>query len=136
MLVSRLVVISLAAVLCVLSGCGGDQSANGGVSTAADRGKTLFLQCRACHSLGEGGPNRVGPNLFGIFGSKAGIVPGFSYSDVMANSDLVWTTEAMDEWLKQPSKFMPGNRMIFFGIPEAQDRADLMTYLRQETGAQ
>jgi len=135
MLISRILFAGLIVLAGVLSGCGGDQSAAAGASTAPERGKILFMQCRACHSLDEGGPNRVGPNLFGIFDSKAGIAPGFAYSDAMVNSGLVWTTEAMDEWLLQPGKMLPGNRMIFVGIADARNRADLIAYLRQETGA-
>lgn len=103
---------------------------------AADikRGQTLFLQCRACHSLGEGEPHKVGPNLYGMFGQTAGQAPGFAYSDVVIESGVVWTPETLDAWLARPSEFMPGNRMVFVGIRKPLDRANLIAYLQQQTG--
>ena len=141
MTISKLCIVSFIAMSVILSGCGSDQpAATEPAATSAtavdDRGQRLYTQCRACHSLNEAGANKVGPNLFGIFGRKAGLAPGFAYSDAMTNSDVIWTQEAMDEWLNRPSQFMPGNRMVFFGIKDAEDRASLITYLQQETGAQ
>jgi cytochrome c len=136
MLISRTIIIGLVAMFSILTGCGSDQPpANDAVATV-ERGQKLFIQCRACHSLNEGGANKVGPNLFGIFGRKVGLTPGFAYSDALANSDVVWTEEAMGEWLARPSQFLPGNRMIFVGIKDSLDRASLIAYLQQETGAQ
>lgn len=99
-----------------------------------DKGRVLFLQCRACHGLEQGGANKVGPNLYGIFGQKAGSVPGFAYSEALAGADIVWSAEALDDWLARPSDFMPGNRMVFAGIRKPEDRANLIAYLKQETG--
>lgn len=101
----------------------------------ADKGKVLFLQCRACHSLEQGGMNKVGPNLWGIFGRKAGQAEGFDYSDAIKNSAIVWTAEALDAWLARPSEFLPGNRMVFVGIRKPEDRANLIAYVQRETGA-
>lgn len=98
-------------------------------------GKVLFLQCRACHSVEAGGPNKVGPNLHGVFGRKAGLAPGYLYSDALGKSAIVWTPATLDEWLARPSDFLPGNRMVFVGISDPQDRANLIAYLKQETGA-
>ena len=105
-------------------------------SADIDRGKTLYLQCRACHSLGEGEPNKVGPNLYGMFGRKAGLAPGFTYSDAVVQSDIVWDAASMDQWLARPSDYLPGNRMVFVGIKKPQDRASLILFLQKETGAQ
>ncbi|MCL4720685.1 MAG: cytochrome c family protein [Gammaproteobacteria bacterium] len=99
-----------------------------------DKGRVLFLQCRACHGLEQGGVNKVGPNLYGIFGQKAGSVPGFAYSEALAGADIVWSAEALDDWLARPSDFLPGNRMVFAGIRKPEDRANLIAYLKQETG--
>jgi len=136
MSISRLCAVSLVVIFGALSGCESDQPPATDAVVSVERGQTLFMQCRACHSLNEGGANKVGPNLFGIFGRKVGLTPGFAYSDALANSDVVWTEEAMGEWLARPSQFLPGNRMIFFGIKDSQDRASLIAYLQQETGAQ
>jgi len=100
-----------------------------------EKGKVLFLQCRSCHSLEAGGANKVGPNLHGIFGRKAGLAPGFSYSDVVTQSDITWSAETLSSWLERPSEFLPGNRMVFVGMRNPVDRANLIAYLKQETGA-
>ena len=100
-----------------------------------EKGKVQFLQCRACHSVEAGGPNKVGPNLHGVFGRKAGLAPGFAYSDAMTASTVVWTAETLDRFLARPSEFMPGNRMVFVGVRNAQDRANLIRWLEVETGA-
>jgi cytochrome c len=100
----------------------------------AAQGKRLYLQCRACHSLEAGGINTVGPNLHGLFGSAAGQAEGFNYSDVLLESGVVWTPKTLDKWLARPSDFLPGNRMIFAGVSDPADRADLILYLLQATG--
>ena len=100
-----------------------------------EKGKVLFLQCRACHSLEQGGANKVGPNLYGVFGRKAGLAPGFAYSDAVLQSDIVWSAETLNDWLARPSDFLAGNRMVFVGIREPDDRANLIAYLQRETGA-
>jgi len=140
--------VAVVAIVGVLSGCGGDQSA-ADLSVAAElaiderlakadvkRGQMMYFQCRACHSLIEGGVHKVGPNLYGVFDRKAGLAPGFAFSDALGNADVVWTVEAMDEWLARPSSYLPGNRMVFVGVKDAQERANLIAYLRQETGVQ
>jgi len=104
-------------------------------SADVKRGQTLFLQCRACHSLGEGEAHKVGPNLYGMFGRKAGLAPGFAYSEAVSGADLEWSAATLDQWLARPSDFLPGNRMVFIGVKEPQDRANLIAYLQQETGA-
>jgi cytochrome c len=85
--------------------------------------------CKACHSLEEGGPNMIGPALFGIFGRGVGQMAAFDYSPVMRNANFVWTPKALDAWLAQPGKFLPGNRMSFPGVFGQQDRNDLIAYL-------
>ncbi len=100
-----------------------------------DKGQVLFLQCRACHSLEAGGANKVGPNLHGVFGRKAGLAPGYAYSDAITQSSIVWSAATLDDWLARPSDFLPGNRMVFVGIRSPGDRASLIAYLQRETGA-
>ena len=94
----------------------------------ATRGGELFEQCSACHS-NEAGVNKLGPSLFGIVGRKAGTEPGFSYSDVMARLDRVWTKAALDAYLAEPSANIPGTKMVFAGIKDPAQRADLIAYL-------
>ncbi len=103
---------------------------------SADReaGADAARVCAACHSLNEGGANMVGPNLHGFFTSPVGNVSGYSYSNALNDADFVWTPRALDAWLQQPAKFLPGNRMAYPGLREAQDRANLIAYLLEETG--
>ena len=98
-----------------------------------EQGEKLFLQCRACHTLGQGQAHKAGPNLYGMIGRQAGTAPGFDYSDALKNSGIVWSAEALDAWLQQPRDLVPGNRMIFLGISKARDRANLIAYLQRET---
>ena len=100
-----------------------------------EKGRVLFLQCRACHGLEASEGNKVGPNLHGVIGRKAGLAPGFAYSDVLAQSTVVWTPETLDPWLARPSEFLPGNRMVFVGIRKPEDRANLISYLQKATVA-
>ena len=102
----------------------------------AAKGQELFGQCRACHSLSEG-QNQIGPHLAGVFGREAGSVPGYVYSAAMKDSGIVWDEESLDSYLARPADFVPGNKMglVFSrGVPVAQDRADLIAFLRQATG--
>ena len=103
---------------------------------SADRaaGADAARVCAACHSLNEGGANMVGPNLYGFFTSPVGNVSGYSYSNALREADFVWTPRALDAWLQQPAKFLPGNRMTYPGLREAADRDNLIAYLLEETG--
>jgi len=95
------------------------------------RGRLAFGSCRTCHLPDKGAGNHNGPNLFGVFGRKAGTREGFLYySDEMKNADLVWTPELLDLWLANPDKFLPNSAMIFPPISDAQRRADLIEYLK------
>ena len=95
----------------------------------AAAGKTVFIQCQACHSIKEG-ENRVGPSLYGKVGATAGQVPGFKYSDANKNSGIVWTEEKLFEYLKNPRAVIPGTTMAFAGIPDPQKRADVIAFLK------
>ena len=103
-------------------------------STADVRGGERQAQiCRACHSFDEGGANMIGPNLFGFFGKQVAAVEGFDYSQALREADFTWTPRALDAWLVQPNRFLPGNRMTFAGVSRESDRADLIAYLLTAT---
>jgi cytochrome c len=92
-------------------------------------GAALFNRCAICHSTTKGAPNRMGPNLFGVVGRKAGTYPGFSYSAAMRHAGFVWTPLKLDAYLTAPQTVVPGNNMPFAGIPDPGQRADLSAYL-------
>lgn len=102
----------------------------------ADReaGRKQAQLCRACHSLDAGGPHMIGPNLHGFFGQTIGSRAGFDYSEAVSEADFVWTPRALDAWLAEPGRFLPGNRMSFIGVANAADRANLIAYLLVATG--
>lgn len=102
-------------------------------SASRTQGERQAKLCKACHSLEKGGPNMIGPALYGFIGTKVGTREGFEYSAVMRNAEFVWTPGALDAWLAQPGRFLPGNRMTFAGVPDRQDRADLIAYLLEAT---
>ena len=85
-------------------------------------------------AIGEGGADTTGPNLYGVFGRKAGERPRYSYSNALRNADFVWDAERLDNWLKNPRTFLPGNKMTFPGLPDAKDRRDVIAFLKVETG--
>lgn len=99
------------------------------------RGRLLYIQCRACHEIKAGAPNKVGPNLHGIMGLKAAQIAGFNYSQALRGADLVWDRATLDRWLERPSAVVPGNTMAFAGIANPQDRAALITYIEFEAAA-
>ena len=101
----------------------------------AAAGKKVFAKCMPCHNADKP-QNKVGPTLVGLFGREAGSVEGFKYSDANKNSHVVWTAETLNEYLKDPKAFMPGNKMVFAGIKDDTDRANLIAYLQEVTATQ
>lgn len=101
-----------------------------------ERGARLAQLCRACHTTGAGEPAMLGPNLHGVFGRRAGTRENFDYSPALRNADFAWTPRALDAWLAEPARFLPGNRMSFTGVNEAGDRASLIAYLLEATSAE
>eukprot|EP00996_Jenningsia_fusiforme_P003129 NODE_3936_length_891_cov_26.270784_g3624_i0.p1 GENE.NODE_3936_length_891_cov_26.270784_g3624_i0~~NODE_3936_length_891_cov_26.270784_g3624_i0.p1 ORF type:complete len:120 (-),score=24.48 NODE_3936_length_891_cov_26.270784_g3624_i0:137-496(-) len=99
-----------------------------------ERGKRLWLTRAAqCHSMKKD-DNRMGPTLYGIIGSQAGKAEGFWYSEANLASDVVWTEQALSQFLENPRKYMPGTKMAFAGLKKPQDRADLIAYMKQAGG--
>ena len=100
----------------------------------AENGQDLFRQCRACHQIGAGAKNLVGPDLNGIVGRKGGTVEGFSYSEANKKAGaggLVWTEANLEKYLENPQTFMPGTKMAYAGMKDKVDRADLIAYLKK-----
>ncbi len=97
-------------------------------------GRRVFARCRACHTIGQDGPDLAGPNLYGVFGRKAGDRPRYNYSNVMRTATFVWDAPTLDRWLQNPRGFLPGNKMSFAGLPDADDRRDVIAFLKTETG--
>ncbi len=96
------------------------------------KGKKVFRKCKACHFVDKE-KNKVGPYLKGVVGRKAASVEGFKYSKAMqekAAEGLVWTEENLDKYLAAPKKFIPGNKMAFAGLKKAEDRANVIAYLK------
>ena len=101
-------------------------------ASAADveNGRKLFRQCEACHTVDAGGKNKIGPNLHGVIGRKAGLVDGYSYSKAMAASGIVWDDANLGEYLERPAAFLKGNKMAFAGMRKDTDRADVIAYIK------
>lgn len=119
------------AMLALLTGAA--QAADGN----AKDGEDVFRKCRACHDAGPGARNKLGPILNGIVGRKAASVEGYNYSPAnkKAGQDgWVWTDVNLDKYLTNPRAVMPGNRMSFAGLTDEQDRADVIAYLKTQTG--
>ena len=96
----------------------------------ADHGRALYqARCTACHSIEYNG---AGPAHKGVFGRKAGHAPGFSYSKALRDSGVVWKEDTLARWLANPEAFIPGQKM-FVQTPDANDRADLIAYLKEAT---
>lgn len=104
--------------------------------TPMERGAKLYKRCVACHTLEDGGKHKVGPNLWAIYGAKAGAKEGFNYSKAMAASDIIWDDASLSGYIQKPSEFMKGNRMSFVGIKKQEDRDALLLYLKTETTPQ
>lgn len=100
----------------------------------ADDGEQVFRKCRACHQIGDGAKNTVGPQLNDVVGRPAGSVEGYNYSKANREAGaegLVWTEEKLMEYLENPRQFMPRNKMAFAGLRDEQDRKDVIAFLKK-----
>lgn len=105
-----------------------------GAALAADpaRGEAIYARCAACHSLET---NRTGPRHCGLFGRRAGTVPGFGYSPAMKKSGIVWNEKTLDRFLANPARMVPGTTMTYEGVPEPGERRDLIAWLRRASAS-
>jgi cytochrome c len=114
-------------------------SASGALADETDlaAGKKIFARCKACHTLDEGGRDGIGPNLHGVFGRTAGTKEGVRYSKAMTakgEEGLVWSEETLETYLEKPAAMVPGTSMSFPGLKKPEERANLIAYLKHETG--
>lgn len=125
----RLAWLSCACVL-AFGGAGASQAlaADTPLTGDATRGEAIYSRCLACHALAY---DRTGPRHCGLFGRRAGSVPGFAYSTAMKNSKIIWDEKTLNWFLTSPMTDIPGTAMGYAGIPDAQERADLIAYLKK-----
>ena len=98
-----------------------------------ENGRTVFAQCRSCHTINAGGMNLVGPNLHGVIGRPIASVDGYSYSPALKAQSFSWDAEHLDKWLQAPMTDIPGTRMSFPGVHKDTDRRDVIAYLTVES---
>ena len=117
----------LSALVLILS------SAISSIALAQDvaAGKSSFNKCMACHSIGEGAKNKVGPELNGLDGRKSGTAAGYSYSDANKNSGITWNEAQFKEYIKDPKAKIPGTKMAFAGIKNEKEINDLWAFISQ-----
>ena len=106
-------------------------AASGAMAQDAAAGKTSFNKCLACHAIGEGAKNKVGPVLNGLEGRKSGTVEGYSYTDANKNSGITWSKDTFLEYIKDPKAKIPGTKMIFAGIKNEKEANDLWAFIAQ-----
>ena len=134
-MIARVAIIATAAL--VLSACGGESKPVAdeaetatSVVAVAKTGEEVFKKCAACHTVDNGGTNGIGPNLHGIAGAKVAGVAGFVYSSAMTAKGGVWDDAALDAYIASPRVAVPGTKMSFTGISDADERKVLIDYLK------
>lgn len=100
------------------------------VGADVNHGKELSKKCVQCHTFDKGAPNKVGPNQWGIVGEKFAHKEDYAYSDALKSHHGTWDFETLNKFLNKPKDLIPGTKMAFIGLAKAQDRADLIAYLR------
>ncbi len=97
----------------------------------AQKGKIVFNVCLTCHAIGPDAKTKIGPELNGLDGRRAGTAPNFNYSDANKNSGIVWNEETFEEYIKNPAAKVPGTKMVFPGIKNEQQAKDVWAYISQ-----
>tara|TARA_Y100000590_G_scaffold435745_1_gene555522 strand:+ start:902 stop:1420 length:519 start_codon:yes stop_codon:yes gene_type:complete len=103
-------------------------------STSAADGAKVFKKCAACHSISQGGGNKIGPALWGVIGRKAGAASDYKYSKAMAAHGKVWSFEEMNGFLIKPKDWIKGTKMSFAGLKNAKERAAVILYMNENSG--
>lgn len=124
----------IAAAAVIAAGMAATAGTAAAQSGEASRGQRVFnTQCRACHTLEKDGASTAGPNLHGVFGRKAGTGGGYDSSDAMKKSGIVWDDTTLAEYNRDPKGKVPGTKMLFNGVKNAAQLADLVAYLKEAT---
>jgi cytochrome c len=120
--------LSLPVAVFLVAGSASAQSGN------EARGERLFnQQCKACHTVDKDGARTVGPNLHGLVGRKAGSTEGYSSSEAMKASGIVWDDKTLVEYLKDPKGRVPGTKMVYSGLKQEAQQADMIAFLKKAT---
>ncbi len=119
--------LTLSALVVIVSSA----AASSALAQDAAAGKTSFNKCMACHSIGEGAKNKVGPELNGLDGRKSGTVEGYNYSEANKSSGITWNEAQFKEYIKDPKAKVPGTKMSFAGIKNEKEVNDLWAYVSQ-----
>jgi len=104
---------------------------SGALAQDVTAGKSSFNKCMACHAIGEGAKNKVGPELNGLDGRKSGTAEGYSYSDANKNSGITWNKDQFLDYIKDPKAKIPGTKMAFAGIKNEKEANDLWAFISQ-----
>ena len=102
-------------------------------STSAAEGAKIFKKCAACHSIAQGGGNKIGPALWGVLGRKAGSVSDYKYSKAMAAHEKAWTFDEMNGFLIKPKDWIKGTKMSFAGLKKENERAAVILYMNENS---
>jgi len=106
-------------------------AATAALAQDAEAGKASFNKCLACHAIGEGAKNKVGPELNGIDGRKSGTAADYNYSDANKNSGITWNEAQFKEYIKDPKAKIPGTKMVFAGVKNEKEVNDLWAFISQ-----
>lgn len=98
-------------------------------------GKRVFMICKSCHTTAQGGSDMTGPNLWGVFGRKAGTEGSYKYSEGLKTAGFTWEPAHVDTWITNPKAMIPDTKMSFAGVKAPKDRIDVIAYLKSETSA-